>query len=46
MAGQLWVWGRNYNGKLGDNTTTNKSSPIQTIAGGSDWTVEIGRAHV
>jgi alpha-tubulin suppressor-like RCC1 family protein len=38
MAGELWVWGNNYVGKLGDNTTLNRSSPVQTIAGGSDWT--------
>ena len=38
MGGQLWVWGNNYVGKLGDNTTTHKSSPIQTIAGGTNWT--------
>jgi alpha-tubulin suppressor-like RCC1 family protein len=46
MAAQLWVWGNNYNGKLGDNTTVNKSSPVQTIAGGSDWnSVAGGYAH-
>ena len=35
--GTLWLWGRNLNGKLGDNTTINKSSPVQTIAGGINW---------
>lgn len=35
--GTLWTWGRNNNGQLGDNTTTNKSSPVQTIAGGTNW---------
>jgi alpha-tubulin suppressor-like RCC1 family protein len=35
--GTLWCWGANSNGQLGDNTTTNKSSPIQTITGGTNW---------
>lgn len=37
MAGQLWLWGRNSNGQIGDNTTADKSSPIQTIAFGNNW---------
>jgi len=35
--GTLWVWGDNVNGGLGDNTVTPKSSPIQTISGGTNW---------
>lgn len=35
---KLWLWGRNTEGGLGDNTTDDKSTPVQTIAGGSDWT--------
>ena len=35
--GTLWVWGSNLRGQLGDNTPFNKSSPIQTITGGTDW---------
>jgi alpha-tubulin suppressor-like RCC1 family protein len=35
--GTLWLWGVNTNGSLGDNTVTNKSSPIQTVAGGTNW---------
>lgn len=35
--GTLWVWGDGAGGSLGDNTTAAKSSPIQTIAGGSNW---------
>jgi alpha-tubulin suppressor-like RCC1 family protein len=35
--GTLWTWGENNNGQLGDETSDNKSSPVQTIAGGTDW---------
>ena len=35
--GTLWMWGNNYNGLLGDNTTIGKSSPIQTITFGTNW---------
>ena len=35
--GRLWLWGRNNYGQLGDNTRTSKSSPIQTVAGGTNW---------
>ena len=35
--GTLWLWGSNYNGELGDNTITLKSSPVQTIARGNNW---------
>jgi alpha-tubulin suppressor-like RCC1 family protein len=35
--GTLWVWGRNYSGGLGDNTTTHRSSPVQTVASGTNW---------
>jgi len=35
--GTLWTWGFNSNGQLGDNTTISKSSPIQTVSGGSNW---------
>ena len=35
--GTLWTWGSNVYGQLGDNTDVNKSSPIQTISGGTNW---------
>jgi alpha-tubulin suppressor-like RCC1 family protein len=45
MAGQLWAWGSNSSGSIGDNTTVKKSSPVQTIAGGSDWTKISGKEN-
>lgn len=35
--GTLWTWGNNYQGMLGDNTVIHRSSPVQTVAGGSNW---------
>ena len=35
--GTLWTWGQNYQGQIGDNTTANKSSPVQTVAAGNNW---------
>ena len=35
--GSLWTWGFNANGKLGDNTTITRSTPVTTFAGGNDW---------
>ena len=44
--GTLWSWGRNLEGQLGDNTAINKSSPVQTIAGGTNWKqVACGNNH-
>jgi alpha-tubulin suppressor-like RCC1 family protein len=33
----LWVWGENFYGAVGDNSTVNKSTPVQTIAAGNNW---------
>lgn len=35
--GKLYCWGRNDVGQLGDNTTINRSSPVQTVSGGNNW---------
>jgi alpha-tubulin suppressor-like RCC1 family protein len=36
--GTLWTWGRNIDsGFLGDSTAISKSSPVQTISGGTNW---------
>ena len=44
--GTLWLWGSNASGRLGDNTITNRSSPVQTITGGTNWKqVECGYSH-
>ena len=44
--GTLWVWGHNNTRKLADNTTTHRSSPVQTISGGTDWkSVSMGYQH-
>jgi alpha-tubulin suppressor-like RCC1 family protein len=35
--GTLWIWGRNNFGQLGDTSTTNRTSPVQTSKGGTNW---------
>ena len=35
--GTLWVWGNGFYGKLGNNSTTNASTPVTTFAGGTNW---------
>lgn len=35
--GTAWAWGSNNSGKLGDNTITDKSSPVSVIGGFTDW---------
>jgi alpha-tubulin suppressor-like RCC1 family protein len=44
--GTLWTWGQNSYGQLGDNTITRRSSPVQTIAGGTNWKqISVGSTH-
>jgi alpha-tubulin suppressor-like RCC1 family protein len=35
--GTLWTWGSGANGRLGNNNTTNRSTPVTTFAGGNNW---------
>jgi alpha-tubulin suppressor-like RCC1 family protein len=35
--GTLWAWGDNSSGRLGDNTTTNRASPVSVVGGFTDW---------
>ena len=35
--GTLWTWGRNNFGQLGNNDGINKSTPVTTFAGGTNW---------
>lgn len=39
MGGQVWCWGQNINGQLGDNTVINRSSP--TLVAGLTGVVDI-----
>jgi alpha-tubulin suppressor-like RCC1 family protein len=44
--GGLWGWGSNFNGQLGTGNRTHRSSPVQTITGGTNWTrVSAGTDH-
>ena len=36
-GGSAWAWGSNYYGRLGNNTTTNRFSPVSVVGGFSDW---------
>ena len=35
--GTLWVWGFNFYAQLGTNDTVNRSTPVTTFAGGTNW---------
>jgi hypothetical protein len=35
--GSLWAWGFNGNGRLGDDSNTDRSSPVSVVGGFSDW---------
>ena len=43
--GNLWAWGLNKGGQLGDGTTTNKTSPIQIKKGTKFIQVSTGAYH-
>jgi YD repeat-containing protein len=45
-SGTLWAWGRGSVGRLGDNSTTSKSSPVSVVGGFTDWCqVSAGNQH-
>ena len=33
----LWVWGSNSSTQLGDNTSTQRNTPVTTFVGGTNW---------
>jgi alpha-tubulin suppressor-like RCC1 family protein len=35
--GSLWTWGNNFDGQLGVNNTTTRSTPVTTLLGGNNW---------
>jgi alpha-tubulin suppressor-like RCC1 family protein len=35
--GTIWAWGGGGDGRLGDNTTISKSSPVSIVGGFTDW---------
>jgi alpha-tubulin suppressor-like RCC1 family protein len=37
-GGVIYAWGRGTNGRLGDNTTIDKSSPVTVVGGITNWT--------
>ena len=42
----LWTWGNNGNIRLGNNATGNRSTPVTTFAGGTNWKqVSSGNGH-
>jgi len=46
QGGTAWAWGCNAQGRLGDNTTVNKSSPVSVVGGFTDWCqVSAGQSH-
>jgi alpha-tubulin suppressor-like RCC1 family protein len=41
-----YAWGTNTNGRLGDNTTSNRSSPVTVVGGITDWSkIASGDGH-
>jgi alpha-tubulin suppressor-like RCC1 family protein len=45
--GTLWTWGYNQYGNLGINNTANRTTPVTTFAGGTNWKqVVAGRQHI
>ena len=44
--GIAYAWGSGVDGRLGDNTTASKSSPVSVVGGFTDWVqIDAGDAH-
>ena len=44
--GTLWLWGAGETGRLGNDSTTDRSSPVQTVSTGNNWKqVSLGDQH-
>jgi hypothetical protein len=44
--GTLWTWGRNTDGQLGVNNISNRSTPVTTLLGGTNWkSIDAGSNH-
>ena len=44
--GEVWCWGYNAYGQVGDNSTTNRSSPVQVVGSHSFTSISSGWFHV
>lgn len=45
--GELWSWGEGSRGQLGNNAAVNKSTPVQSTDGGTNWkSIASGTYHV
>jgi len=45
--GSLWTWGYGIYGTNGNNTNQNRSTPVTTFTGGTNWkSVACGRTHI
>jgi hypothetical protein len=46
QGGIAYAWGDNSTGQIGDNTTTNRSSPVTVVGGITTWTqLAVGASH-
>ncbi|WP_027086007.1 carboxypeptidase regulatory-like domain-containing protein [Cohnella panacarvi] len=44
-VGRIWMWGYNYNGQLGDNTTVNRNVPKQLTSLTGVVSAAVGNSH-